>query len=99
MLSFVAGFQTRKIPRSVIKPPSISNPDGISPKTKAANRLAPRGSPRTAAETIVAGKYFKVQLSVLCPKTVGTKARAKKIVHVCPLKPVQGRPVAHMKRL
>ena len=37
------------------------------------------------AETMVAGTYFKAQFSVLCPNTVGTRARETNMIQVLPL--------------
>lgn len=47
------------IPITTREPPKIATTDGVSPRNKAAKRVAPIGSPRNEMLMKVAGRYFR----------------------------------------
>ncbi len=59
--------------------------------------LAPKGSPRIVTETMVAGRYFRAQFKLLCPRTVGTRAKLRNMSQVKEEKSVRGRPRTRIK--
>ena len=65
------------MPINVIRPPMRIIGVGLSPSTRNARRDAPMGSPRRLMETTGASTYLRAQLYMVCPKIMGTTARAR----------------------